>query len=354
MFNKKLKIISFKNIFKRKKDIDLSIGEFKKLNDILDKIKVEKKLYKLYPNINNFKDFNKSIKKWIKTRYNLNINNYQICPSLGNRDGLFTSFIYFLNKKKYIALFKPYYPVYISLIKYFNKKPLFLNEKNYKKKIKRSINKINFIIICSPNNPTGVCFNKNKFYFFKKINKKFKVKIISDECYSEIYLKKKPKSFLEFNKKLNNIIILNSLSKRSMVPGLRSGFLLSSKKIIKNLKIQKNISGTILSDYNKKISIFLWKNKKNIKKIKKMYRKTINSCLKLIRKNKINFSYSGYGFYFWIKTNKKFSCKKIYRKYSIKILPGKYFGKKKYIRIALVENLNKCIYSLKKIIKHLI
>lgn len=350
MFNKNIKNFSIKYIFKKKNknEINLSIGEIRKNNNKLNNFK-NYNLYKFYPNLNNFKIFNKTIKKWIKKRYNINIKDNNICPSLGNRDGLFSSFLYLLNKKKYIVIFKPFYPIYIHLIKYFKKKPLYINEKNYKKKIHKNYKKINFIILCSPNNPTGKCHKKK---FFIDIIKK-NINIISDECYSEIYMYSKPLSILESDKKMKKIIILNSLSKRSYVPGLRSGFILSNKKYIRKIKKIKNICGTILSDFNKKISIELWKDNKHVEKIRYEYKKKIKLCYNIIKKSNIKFNFYRTGFYFWIKIKEneiKF-CKRLYKFYKIKILPGFLFGKKNYIRIALVENIKKCIYSIKKIIK---
>ncbi|MGX7589473.1 aminotransferase class I/II-fold pyridoxal phosphate-dependent enzyme [Candidatus Vidania fulgoroideorum] len=349
MINKKILTISLKNFFVRKKEIDLSIGEFKKKNNFLKKIKKKLELYKLYPNINKIKKFNNSVKKWIKKRYSIKVSVKNICPSLGNRDGLFTSFLFFLNKKKYIAIFKPYYPIYKNLIFFFKKKIILLNKRNYKKKIKKYKKKINIIIICSPNNPTGYIYNK----IFLNYIKKTKINIISDDCYSEIYLKKYT-SLINILSNFKNIIFLNSLSKRSSVPGLRSGFLLSSKKNIKKIKNIKNISGTILSDYNQYISSKLWKDENHIKKKRKKLNKIILNCIKILNKNKINFNFPKGTFYLWINVKKDIDfCKKIYKKYFIKIFPGTFFGKKNFIRIALVENKKKCLYSIKKIVKFL-
>lgn len=318
------------------------------------KIKKQYSAYRLYPKIHN-KKFNNIIINWIFNRYNVKINTQNVCVSKGNKDGLYTAFNLFLNKKKYVAIFKPYYPVYKYLITLFKKKCLYINNKNYKKKIQKFFNQINLIIVCSPNNPTGSCANKKFFKNILKYSKKYNIKIISDECYSEIYYKKKPYSIIQFKKTLNNILILNSLSKRSGVPGLRSGFIISNKTNIKKILKFKMINGSVISDFDLYISKKLWSDETHVKQIRQQYNLKIKLCYNIFKKNKIDFSKPKAGFYLWIKINKNCRqfCKKLYKSHCIKILPGTVFGKKNYIRIALTEKKKICLKAVNKIVKTL-
>ncbi len=343
-----------------KNGINLSIGEqIKKNNNFFSKLSVNFDLYQNYPKTNFNKKLLKNFKKTTKKKYGVELKNKNIIPSLGNRDGLYTSFLIF-NKieKKYVILFKPYYPIYKNICDFFNKK-IILIKKNIRKKFIKYNKLINFIIICSPNNPDGNIINKkqiNKIILYCNF---YNIKIISDECYSDIYFKKLPTSIIKFKKKTknySNVIILNSLSKRSCAPGLRSGFYISSKKNINSIKVIKNISGTLLSEFNQYISAQLWKDNKHVKKIRNKYKERIKKCVEILKKNKIKIKKPKGGFYLWINIKKYAKndiifCKKLYKNNSIKILPGEIFGVKNYIRIALVVSKKKCIYSIKKIIK---
>lgn len=158
-----MKLKNIRYLFK-KKNIDLSIGENKK--KIIIYYKGNKyKDFNFYPNSSGKKKFINSIFGWIKKRYKFpNLNKFGILPTLGNRDGLFTSFLFFSKYKKIkiVAFCKPFYQMYKKISIFFKKKIVFINTRNIyedlKKKIKK--NKIDLLILCNPNNPTGKIIKK--------------------------------------------------------------------------------------------------------------------------------------------------------------------------------------------------
>ncbi|MGX7589335.1 aminotransferase class I/II-fold pyridoxal phosphate-dependent enzyme [Candidatus Vidania fulgoroideorum] len=354
------KELNLKKIFgkKKKRDVDLSIGEGKYKNKIFNKY--YKKFY-LYPKTNGKKYLLKNISNWLKKRYKIK-KKLNIIPTIGNRESLFTSFMFFNKRSKInnVVYKKPYYPMYKKISNFFKinetfiKKNFFLELKNITKK-----KKIDLIIICNPNNPTGEIIKYEELLKISLLSKKKKFFIISDECYSEIYYKKKPRGiiecFIENKLKLDNLIILNSLSKRSCLPGLRSGFILTSKNNIKKISNIKMMNGTSMSNFIQFLSSKAWKDEKNASKIRNKYKKKMNICFKFL-KNKLIFKKPDSGFYFWIKIKKyKINdidfCKLLYNKKKIRVFPGTIMGKKNYIRIAMVEKTIKCIYSIKYIYK---
>ncbi|MGX7576912.1 pyridoxal phosphate-dependent aminotransferase [Candidatus Vidania fulgoroideorum] len=338
--------MKYKNLYdiigNKKAKYDFSIGERKgKIHRIV-------KNYKLlleYPTIYGNNYFKSSIKKWIYKRYKVKVKKKYITPTLGNRNALFSFFINFLNKKKYIAFFRPYYPIYYTMSKYFKKKILLLNRKDYKKTLKKYFKNINFIIICNPNNPDGKILKKKDINYLINISKN--IPIISDECYSDVY--KRSVSFFNYIKKVKNITIINSLSKIRSLPGIRSGFMFSKKKFNST-----KFSGDNLSNFIQLISSKLWR--KNNNNIINFYKKNINYCYKKFKSYGLKKPEGG--IYFWFKI-KKFGinsvdfCKLIFIKHSIKIMPGIFFGKKYYIRIALIMDKKKCFFAMKKIFKTL-
>lgn len=333
--------------------IDLSIGEKRSENRLLNKNFKNSYFYK-YPKIR--KKTVLIITKWIKKRYNLKVKKKNIIPTLGNRESLFTTFIALINKKKNVLIPKPFYHIY-KKIDFFKKKKIYTY--NYKKilkffKKKKIIKNTNFVIVNSPNNFNGFFYKKKTIKKINKFSKKYGFYIISDECYSEIYYKKKPTSFLE-TKKNNNIIVLNSLSKRSFSPGLRSGFLYSNnKKVIKKILKIKNISGTIPSIFVQKKSEILWNNEIHVKNVRRFYNKNINDFILFLKKNKIKYKKPKSGFYIWLRKPKKISLEKIikyFAKEKIKVSNGKIFGSKKHIRLALVEKFSLFKKKIKKVFK---
>ncbi|MGX7583102.1 pyridoxal phosphate-dependent aminotransferase [Candidatus Vidania fulgoroideorum] len=335
--------------------IDLSIGEKRKKNHLIKFKKSDLKSFYKYPKKNN-KLF-LSIKNWVKKRYKKNINYNHLIITTGNREALFSVSYSIKNKKKYILLPKPYYHIYIKIAKEENKKIIFYDHKNLLKILekKKILKKINYMIVNSPNNFDGFFFNKKTI---KKISNKAKKNdffVISDECYSEIYYKKKPISFFDI-KKNKRVIILNSLSKRSHSPGLRSGFIYTThEKKKKKIESFKKIAGSCTSNFIQKKSIALWNDEKHVNKIRNFYKKNVDKCVKIIKKCKKKIKKPKSGFYICIKKSPKKRKKKIdlikKKNVKIKIADGSLFGKNEYIRIALVEKFSICKKSIKIILK---
>ncbi|MGX7577173.1 aminotransferase class I/II-fold pyridoxal phosphate-dependent enzyme [Candidatus Vidania fulgoroideorum] len=334
--------------------INLSIGEPGFYNiSIIKKINKFNKLLFKYSGLKEKNYFKNSIIYWIYNTYKIKLKNNKICSSLGNREAIYsTSFILKTKNRIFFICLLPCYLIYFNQSIFMNLKcykiyySKYLILKNILKIPDLILKKTRYIFICNPNNPTGTTIKQKElkkiYIFFIKYN----IYIILDECYSELYYKHSYCSGLQIDKEMKKLIILNSLSKRSSLPGLRSGFILSNKFIIKKLIYYKKYSGTLLSIFNQKVSSFLWKDTKYFFKRKKIFYKIINYINK---KNIFNIKIK-FGFYIWLNisftklTDIKIS-KIIYKKHNIKILPGSLLGNKNknFIRIALVKNYKKCL-----------
>ncbi|MGX7589039.1 aminotransferase class I/II-fold pyridoxal phosphate-dependent enzyme [Candidatus Vidania fulgoroideorum] len=358
------------------KKILLGVGEPQEKFTLFKGKYIKKKMEKLYeyPNFEGKLSFKKSISKWINKRNNISkvfIKN--ISPSIGNKEAIYTITNYICNKdsREYLISPDPFYSCYNSAKLFFRRKIIFISSENKKEfmyefnRIKKKVFKNIFLMfICSPSNPTGFLFNKSELIKIINTSIKYNFYIISDECYSEIYNKKKPVSCVKiienyFNGNYNNVFIINSLSKTSSLPGLRSGFILSSNRNIKQINFLRRYNGTALSNFNQDLSSKIWLNFSRTKKIRKKYNEIFNLSRKIFNRGKIKFKIPEGGFYIWLDIkdtglNSEDFCKKIKKKYKIVILPGKNFSLKKKniykIRISLVESKKKCIFALKKIV----
>ena len=176
--------------------------------------------------------------------------------------------------------------------------------------------------------------------------------------------KKKPTGTLEvwdkLGKKLDNVLIFHSLSKRSNVAGLRSGFVTGDEKIIKLFKKLRSYSAPTIPIPLQIASAMLWKDDTHIEENREKYLKKKLLADKLFAKYKFYKSPEA-GFFLWLKVEdgEEFT-KSVYSRYGLKVMPGKYlaYGKKSnpgknYIRIALVHDYNKNKNALIKITKML-
>ncbi|UOQ38038.1 N-succinyl-L L-diaminopimelate aminotransferase alternative [Candidatus Vidania fulgoroideae] len=329
--------------------INLSLGERRKKNKKIVFKKKDISSFYSYPTSSLV--LLKVIRNWIEKRYNKRISPNNISLSLGNRESLFTVFSIF-KKKGYLLIPKPYYHIYSKL----SKKTIFYNYKNIEKVLenKNILNNIDIVIVNSPNNFNGFFMKKKTLEKLGKLSIKYKFYILSDECYSEIFYKKKPSSFIEI-KNNRNAIVINSLSKRSYSPGLRSGFIYSkNKKIINKIKEKKILSGTLPSNFIQNKSIKLWSDEKHVSETRKFYKKNMHTCFNILKKYNKNAKKPKSGFYIWLKLGSKEKVLRTVKELDekgIRISNGNIFGSEKHIRIALVEKISVCKKAMRIILK---
>ncbi|MGX7577158.1 aminotransferase class I/II-fold pyridoxal phosphate-dependent enzyme [Candidatus Vidania fulgoroideorum] len=313
LLNFKLNIVNNINF---KKKIKLDIMEFP----------YQINLFGLNINFNRY-PLNKEIKK-IKKKIKIinNINNKKIDIILGNGSEEIISLL-ILSCNKYIGCLTPTFSIY-------EKYSFIHNKRLFKFKNMHIKNNIDIFFICNPNNPTGTTIKQKKLEKNIKTNKN--CLFVIDETYFNF---SKQKSYLEFLK-YNNVVLLRSLSKIGLA-GLRFGYLIGHKKIIKileNIKSPFNINKFTLFIINKIIfSIFNKNIKFIIKEREKIYNFLKNKSI-LFFKSNCNFilikNSNINSLYLFLKTKNIF-IKKLYNKY-LRISIGK---KKENIKILNFINI---------------
>ena len=172
--------------------------------------------------------------------------------------------------------------------------------------------------------------------------------LMNDECYSEIYFdsKDKPVSLLEAsinvgNKDFKNIVIINSISKRSSAPGLRSGFIAGDKNILKEYMKYRTYIGCASPLPLQYAAADAWNDEKHVEEFRAIYKENFNLAEEILG---IKTPQSTFYIYLEVKDELEFT-KNLYKEKNVKVLPASYLGRdgigKNYIRIALVENAEK-------------
>ena len=172
--------------------------------------------------------------------------------------------------------------------------------------------------------------------------------LINDECYSELYFdeSKKPVSLLEAcvsmgNTSYKNCLVLNSISKRSSAPGLRSGFIAGDKNILKEYMKYRTYVGCASPIPLQKTAAIAWSEETHVQAFRDIYKKNFE-----IAKEILNINIPEATFYIWLEVQDELKfTQELYKQKNIKVLPGSYLGRngigKNYVRIALVENSEK-------------
>lgn len=172
--------------------------------------------------------------------------------------------------------------------------------------------------------------------------------LINDECYSEIYFdeKDKPASLLEAsievgNTSFKNVLVMNSISKRSSAPGLRSGFVAGDEEILKNYLQYRTYVGCASPVPLQITAAVAWNNKEHVDEFRAVYKENFELAKEILGINPPKAT-----FYIWLEVKDELEfTKELYRQKHIKVLPGSFLGRngigKGYVRIALVENAQK-------------
>ena len=210
------------------------------------------------------------------------------------------------------------------------------------------------LILCSPSNPTGYCLDKKEYRELLRKAEKYNFLLCSDECYIDIYETNAhpPAGLLEcddLSEPNSKSVVFHSLSKRSNLAGLRSGFICAGKEVIEKLSLYRTYHGVTLSFPTQKASTWAWSDKDHVQanrlEYDKKYKAAI-SCLDSIE----DLERPQGGFYFWLKLpcDDEIFAKTLYQEESVLSLPGSYLATennglnpgKGYLRLAVVHDID--------------
>ncbi|MCJ8328139.1 MAG: succinyldiaminopimelate transaminase [Campylobacterales bacterium] len=311
-------------------------------------------LLKKYPASGGISILKEAMINFVEKRFSLKLEKEEIIPTFGTREVLFNfpQFLLFDKKEPVIAFTNPFYQIYEGAAIACKAKVIHINlkeENNYKAYLSdEELIICDFVILNYPNNPTAASMNLEELSLWVKKALEFDFVLMNDECYSEIYFDKKdkPVSLLEAsinvgNKDFKNIVIINSISKRSSAPGLRSGFIAGDKDILKEYLKYRTYIGCASPLPLQHAAADAWNDEKHVEEFRAIYKENFNLAEEILG---IKTPQSTFYIYLEVKDELEFT-KNLYKEKNVKVLPASYLGRdgigKNYIRIALVENAEK-------------
>lgn len=347
----------------------LTIGEpqFSTPQFIQDELKNSSELLNKYPKSAGESYLRESMINFILKRFGVTISNEQIIPTFGTREVLFNfpQFFLFDKEKPCMAFPNPFYQIYEGAAIASRAKIIHMDmtkENNFLVSLTPSqMEECDLVILNYPNNPTSASISKDELKNWAKKAIDFDFVLINDECYSELYFDedKKPVSLLEAcievgNSEFKNCLVLNSISKRSSAPGLRSGFISGDKDILKDYMKYRTYVGCALPLPLQKTASIAWNDENHVEEFRKIYKKNFD-----IAKEILDIKIPESTFYIWLEVEDELKfTQELYKQMNIKVLPGSFLGRngigKNYVRIALVETADKTrevLIRLKKFIK---
>jgi aspartate/methionine/tyrosine aminotransferase len=221
--------------------------------------------------------------------------------------------------------------------------------------------------ICSPANPQGAVADRDYWTRLIDLAETYDFKILADECYSEIYRDTPPTGAMEMVQALgtdrNRVVIFHSLSKRSNLPGLRSGFVASGPDTIREIKQLRNYAGAPLPLPLQQAAAAVWSDEVHVEENRRLYQEKYQLADRILG-NVPGYASPDAGFFLWLPVeDDEKAAVKLWRETGVKVLPGGYLAQdvngenpgKTYIRVALVapkeetarglELIRDCLYS---------
>ncbi len=314
-----------------------------------------------YPANEGIPELKKAIVDWIKRRYSVSLNPQNNILALnGTREGLYNSLIALCPEKKnnlrpIVLIPNPFYQVYMAASLTVNAEPYFVEAlaqnnhfPDFSSVPKSILQRTAGVYLCSPSNPQGAVATIEYWFELLKLAEEYDFTIFADECYSEIYRDKPPPGALQALYQIaadpERLVVFHSLSKRSNLPGLRSGFLATGTENIKRLSQLKSYGGAPLPKPLQYAAAAVWSDEEHVKENRKLY------AAKYKLADKILSGLEGYtrpeaGFFLWIKVQDgEKTTLDLWRQTGVSVLPGAYLAQDKngknpgqdFIRVALV------------------
>ncbi|WP_201523504.1 succinyldiaminopimelate transaminase [Aliarcobacter butzleri] len=342
----------------------LTIGEpkFETPQFIQDKLKETSSFLRKYPSTIGEPFLRESMINFVKNRFNVSLKMSQIIPTFGTREVLFNfpQFALFDKKNPVIAFTNPFYQIYEGAAIASRAEVIHINltkENNFKANLSdEELKRCDLVILNFPNNPTSASMDIDELGIWVKKALEFDFILVNDECYSEIYFEEntKPASLLEAsikvgNSEFKNILVMNSISKRSSAPGLRSGFIAGDETILKDYLQYRTYIGCASPVPLQEAAAVAWNDQNHVAEFRKIYKRNFEIAQEIL-----GISTPEATFYIWLEVENDLEfTKNLYKEKNIKVLPGSFLGRgglgKEYVRIALVENEEKTKESLKRL-----
>ena len=221
------------------------------------------------------------------------------------------------------------------------------------------------LYICSPGNPSGAVIPQTELIKLMALAEEHNFVIVSDECYSEIYRDedRPPVGLLQAaaaagNTDFNRCLAFHSLSKRSNLPGLRSGFVAGDAQCLAQFMRYRTYHGCAMPPYNQAASIAAWCDEDHVRANRQRYREKFDGVLARLGEP-LNISAPEAGFYLWPQTpidDEQFTIA-LLEQCNVAVLPGRYLGRESgghnpgsfRVRLALVAEINECLEAAERI-----
>lgn len=357
-----------------------------------------------YPTTNGLPELRDAIADWLCRRFGLSGVNAdsQVIPVMGTREAIFSLVQAVINPyadaadhslhnselsrcaasdcapshdtRPYVVMPNPFYQIYEGAALLANAQPYYVPctpEHDYcadYTNVPETVwQRTQLVFVCSPNNPTGAVVSKQQWQHLIELSDRYGFVLASDECYSELYFDTPPVGLLQACADMGrhdyrHCVVFHSLSKRSNLPGLRSGFVAGDAKILQPYLSYRTYQGCAMPLHHQYASIAAWQDETHVEDNREQYRQKFALWMDRLG-DTLDLRLPDAGFYFWLKVPERFGgddeafVKVLYEQANIHALAGRYLSREVnahnpgvgYVRIALVASIEESTDAIARI-----
>jgi aspartate/methionine/tyrosine aminotransferase len=365
--------------------IELMVGEPREAmpSFVPDRMVEAKDTLAKYPPIRTSEELRKTIGAWIERRYGLagTIDPLRhVHPLNGSREGLFFAILPAVGRKvvegrPVVLLPNPMYHAYLGATYAANCEPVFLDataetgflpDLDELEKQPETLARTIAFYLCSPANPQGAVASPDYIRKALALARQYNFMLFFDECYSEIYTKEPPIGGLQVaartSEGFKNIIVFNSLSKRSNLPGLRSGFAAGDADFLETFAEIRNLTAPQMPGVVQHASVAVWSEEQHVAVIRQAYRAKFDVCDEVLG-DRFGYKRPAGGFFLWLDMSHLGgsipATVTLWKRCGVKVVPGAYLAQpnargvnpaEQYIRVALVHDVATIREALKRVV----
>ena len=303
-----------------------------------------------YPRATGLPELRQAIAGWIERRFGTTVDPAtEIVPTLGSKEAIFSFAQIAVGEKPLVAIPGPAYPVYERGALFAGARVVTvpLSERNAWLPDLDAFDawdEIALFWVCYPNNPTGA---EAPLSFYEELAARAREHgflLCSDEAYSELWFDKPPVSALQVADR-TNVVVFNTLSKRSSMTGYRSGFVCAPPQISDALRSFRPTVGTAPQEFVQRASVAAWSDDAHVEDVRAIYRRKRETLLPALEAAGLRLAGSTATFYLWLDVggpSEAFARQLL--EHGVVCTPGAFFGPagEGYVRFALVPTLEEC------------
>ncbi len=321
-----------------------------------------------YPATAGLPELRQAIAAWLSRRFHLQqiSSDHQIVPVNGTREALFafTQAVLDRDRQPLVLMPNPFYQIYEGATLLAGGEPVYLPcteasglQPDFDAIPEATWNRTQLLFLCTPGNPTGATLDTAQLQALIRLADKHDFVIASDECYSEIYRDRPPVGLLQACAEMGRhdyqrCVVFHSLSKRSNLPGLRSGFVAGDAAILGPFLRYRTYHGCAMPVHHQLASIAAWQDEQHVQTNRDLYAAKFDAVLDILGEV-LNVSAPDAGFYLWPSTpiDDETFARRLKAEENLVVLPGRYLSRtvdgfnpgENRVRMALVAELQQCV-----------